>query len=134
IFASSVTANFFAVLGARPSAGRLFDERDGGTPEVTPIVLSHGFWTRHSNRDPGVVGRTLQLDGRPFVVVGVAAEGFQGTRIVAADMWLPISTVAADGPDQSTRLTSRSGGWLTMGARLRPGASLAQAAAELDAI
>src|SRR5947207_2462700 len=134
VFASSVTANFFAVLGARPSAGRLFNDSDGLMPDVTPIVLSHRFWTRHFNRDPRVVGQSLQLDGRPSIVVGIAAEGFQGTRIVAPDVWLPISTLAANASDESARLTNRGASWLTMGARLRAGASLAQAAAELDAM
>src|SRR5206468_3118328 len=55
IFVSSVTANFFAVLGAHPSAGRLFEEGDATTPEGTPLVLSHSFWTRFFNRDRGAV-------------------------------------------------------------------------------
>ncbi|HZF72875.1 MAG TPA: ABC transporter permease, partial [Gemmatimonadaceae bacterium] len=133
IFASSVTVNFFAVLGARPSAGRLFEEGDAEASGFTPVVLSHSFWTRVFNRDPGVVGRTAQLDGRPFVVAGVAAERFQGTRIVAPDVWLPISTVLMN-PTESGTLTDHNGSWLAMGARLRHGTSLAQAAAELDAI
>src|SRR5436309_5702907 len=133
IFVSSVTANFFAVLGAHSSAGRLFEESDATTPEVTPLVLSHSFWTRFFSRDRAVIGRTLQLDGRPFVVVGVAAERFQGIRIVAPDAWLPISTVS-DNPNESATMTNRNASWLAMGARLRREASLAQAAAELDAI
>jgi putative ABC transport system permease protein len=133
VFASQVTANFFTVLRAQAAIGRLFDERDADA-EMTPVVLSHRFWQRQFNLDAAVVGQTLQLDGRPFAVAGVAAEGFQGTRIVAPDVWLPIAAVAGNSPDATARLTSRAGGWLAMGARLKEGASLPQTAAELDAI
>ncbi len=78
LFATFVTSNYFNVLGATPAAGRLFDAGEREEPGAAPVaVLSYRFWTRRFNRDPGIVGRTLTLDRRPFAVVGVAAEGFQ---------------------------------------------------------
>src|SRR4029079_8896008 len=79
IFGSAVTANYFNVLGAVPAVGRLFGPQDGDTPGANPVVvLSHLFWARRFNSDPGIVGTTLILNGLPFTVVGVASEAFNG--------------------------------------------------------
>src|SRR5206468_773579 len=113
--------NYFNVLRAVPSAGRLFGAGDAPPPSKRPdsapagpqrrppagaeraesseasggspiVVLSHRFWSRRFNRDPTIVGRALLLNGQPFSVVGVASEGFRGTRILAPDVWMPIGT------------------------------------------
>ncbi len=127
IFSTFVTGNYFTALGVRPAAGRLFGAVDSEQPDAAPVaVLSHHFWTRRFNADPSVVGQTLRLTGRPFTVVGVAPEGFQGTTVMSADLWLPVAMRSAtkdQGP--STFL---------VGGRLKPGVSLRQAAAEVDAI
>jgi predicted permease len=127
IFGTFVTGNYFTTLGVRPAAGRLFSAVDSEQPGASPIaVLSHGFWMRRFNSDPSVVGQTLQLTGRPFTVVGVASEGFGGTSVAVADLWLPVSmrSVTIDqGPSS-----------LLVGGRLKPGVSVRQAAAEVDAI
>jgi len=130
-FAFEVTTNYFTALRATPSAGRLFDESDGDRGPVA--VVSHRFWTRRFNKDPDIVGRTVRVNGQPFVVAGVASEGFQGTGVVAPDLWLPL-TVTAGASGARSSLTDRSGGWLIMGGRLEPGVLLPQAAAEVDAI
>src|SRR5437899_4331879 len=129
-----VTPNFFSVLGARPAAGRFFTEADGEAPGGTAlVVLSHDFWTRRFNRDPHVIGSTIGLNGRPFTIVGVAAERFQGTRIFAGDVWMPINMIAVTRGDPSI-LTARGAGWLMIGGRLRRGVSIGRASAEVDAI
>src|SRR5258707_84338 len=85
-----VTTNYFVVLGLRPAAGRLFGAADSEEPGAGPIaVLSHRFWIRHFNRDPQIIGRTVQLNRQPFTVVGVAPEGFQGTSVVWPDLGIP---------------------------------------------
>ena len=130
-----VTLNYFDVLGAHPAAGRLFgagdDERRGASPLV---VLSHRFWARRFNSDPAVVGREIQLNGQPFGVTGVATEGFQGTGLVAADVWLPLNMFGSVNAQGDAIFTGRANGWLVMGGRLKPGVSVAAAAAEADAI
>lgn len=77
VFGSIVTANYFAVLGVRPAVGRLFGAGDSDEPGANPLlVLSHRFWTRRFMNDPSALGRTLQINGHPFTVAGVAPEGF----------------------------------------------------------
>src|SRR2546425_1310240 len=136
IYGSLVSANYFSVLGTRPFIGRLFSSNDGEQAGGTPlVVLSHHFWMRRFNGDPSVVGRTLDLNARPFTVVGVAPEGFHGTTVLTADVWVPINMIAEAMPRRSTSLlTSRASVWLAMGARLKPGVSIRQAQAELENI
>jgi predicted permease len=133
IFGDMVTTNYFSVLGTRPHIGRLFAPEDGEQPGGTPLaVLSHPFWTRRFNGDPGVVGQILQLNGRPFTVVGVAPEGFHGTTVLTGDVWVPINMVGELSPRRSASiLNSRESVWLVMGARLKSGVTVRQAQAEI---
>src|SRR5262249_45245876 len=66
--------------------GRAFD-----ADEANAAVLSYHYWTRRFNRDPAIVGQTFRLDEKPFTVIGVASDGFQGTGVRAADIWIPLS-------------------------------------------
>jgi predicted permease len=135
VFGQFVTTNFFTVLGARAAAGRLFSPADGEQPGASPIVvLSDEFWRRRFGADPAVLTRTISLNGRSVDVVGVAPEGFHGTGVLAADVWLPLSMVAAVGSEGEGVFTNRASGWLVMGGRLRPGVSAARAAAEVEAL
>jgi hypothetical protein len=74
-----VSANYFDVLRARPALGRFFlaeeEAAEGGAPVV---VLSHDLWLNRFGSDPGVLGRTLEINRRPYTVVGVAPPGFRG--------------------------------------------------------
>ena len=127
-----VTSSYFRALGARPATGRFFGS-EAERPDSPVVVLGHAFWVRRFNRDPSVVGRTLELNGYPFEVVGVSAEGFRGTKVLVADVWVPTAAVALlKGSDFYS--TFRDRGWLMLGGRLRPGFSVAQASAELDTI
>jgi len=127
--ASLVTPGFLALLGGRPLVGRLFLEEDqargGGV-----VVLDHGFWTRSWGGDPNVVGRQLQLDGEPVVVVGVLDPGFTPPEVITeaqVDVWTLLS------PDESLN-QSRDSRTLGVLARLKAGTSMAAAQAELDAL
>jgi predicted permease len=124
IFGMPVTTNYFTVLGALPAAGRCSRRR-----AIELVVLSHGFWTRRFNKDPAVVGRSLTLNGQPLTVIGVAAEGFQGTGIRAGDVWVPIGAVTGE-----RTLANRGSAWLLVGGRMKVGVTSSQAAAELHAI
>ena len=88
----SVSANYFDLLGARPMLGRAFtpaEERPGSQAQVA--VASHTYWQRHGS-DPGLVGRTVSINGRLFTVVGVAPPGFAGTSpALAPEFWLPLA-------------------------------------------
>jgi predicted permease len=127
IYGEEVSASFFDVLGVAPAAGTFFrtgEERLGVA--LRKVVLAHAFWPRRFQRDPTVVGRSIVLNGDPFTVVGVAAEGFRGTTVLAPDLWLPLTSYARATATES-QFRSRESFWLTMGARLKPGVSVAQA-------
>ena len=124
-----VTGNFFHVLGVSAARGRTLtpaDDEPGGRPA---IVLSHRAWSRHFASDPGVLSRTVLLNGAPFHVVGVMPEGFRGLAAPAApDFWAPLSLLGQfrrnhQEPDESVGLQ--------IVGRLKPGLSRGQALAQL---
>jgi putative ABC transport system permease protein len=131
-----VSAGYFDVLGARPAAGRFFDARDGEqTGEPPLVVLSHRLWAERFASDPRVVGEKLSLNQIPFTVVGVVAPGFQGTTLLAPDLWFPLTMAPQVIPRLGPKiLESRASAWLVMGGRLKPSVTLAQARAELASI
>lgn len=127
VFGTFVTNTYFTVLGVTRAAGRLFGAGDGEGSGASPVVvLSHTFWKRRFNSDPAIVGQTLQINGHPMTVVGVAAERFNGTSVVIADVWIPSS--------MTTALNASGNLNMALGGRLRPGVSFSQAAAEVDTI
>ena len=87
--AADVTANYFAVLGAPPLIGRGFRSDDGapGAPRVAE--LSEPIWRARFGADPGVVGRTFEIDGRPTLVVGVMPA--RAAHTGSAQVWLPLT-------------------------------------------
>lgn len=134
VYGHQVSLEYFPVLGASPAAGRLFSASDTDRPGGnSPVVFSHGFWTRRFNNDPAVIGQTVQLNGEPFIVTGIAPRGFIGTGMVAPDLWVPLTIAPGAAPAESAR-TNRSGGWLMLGGRLKPDVSIEQADDELAAL
>ncbi|HET8772928.1 MAG TPA: ABC transporter permease [Thermoanaerobaculia bacterium] len=133
IFGGLVSNNYFDALGVQPGLGRLFSRNDPAAAGASPfVVLSHRFWARRFHSDPSIVGRKLDLNGRPFTVAGVASEGFQGTTLMTPDLWVPMTMVAEASPRMNAEmLTNRQAVWLLMGGRLKPGVTLQQAQAEL---
>src|SRR5262249_6918618 len=76
VYGDLVSSNYFAVLGTRPTVGRLFAPEDGDTPGASPLVVfSHRFWTRRFNADPAIVGTPVDINGAPFTVIGVGPAG-----------------------------------------------------------
>ena len=130
IFSNTVTPNYFTVLGVSAAAGRLFTAAEGEGPDAGVVVLSYRFWKRRFNADPGIVGQSLWLNSRAFSVVGVTVEAFRGTSVVAPDVWVP----AAAAPWLSPGMVSPSWMQVMIGARLKPGVSLKQAAAEVEVL
>jgi predicted permease len=130
-----VTSNYFDVLGLRPAAGRLFGVTDREKPGASPIaVLSHSFWVRRFDKDPAIVGQTLQLNRQPFVIVGVAPEGFQGMSVAQPDLWVPTSMTAVTAPGTSAGGDAALLLRVMIGGRLKPGIARGESAAEIDAI
>jgi len=122
--ARMVTADYFKVMGVSPFRGRSFietDDQPGGSP-VT--IISYAFWQKQFAGDPGIVGKAITLDDRPYQVIGVMPRGFQeqGTR----PLWL------LAGPQNWKGRDVRIAGSVV--ARLKPGVTMAQARAEMNAI
>jgi len=130
VWAEIVTEDFFSVLGTRPAIGRLFTAADapqGGNPFV---VLSYEAWQRRFQGDPNVIGRSVRINGRAFVVTGVAPRGFKGMRLMSfwPELWVPIGMqhVVQPGVDL---LHGRGGGSLLVVGRLRHGFDIEHAQA-----
>ena len=87
-----VSGNYFDVLGLQPSRGRFFGDEENRVPGAHPVVvLSHDAWRRRFGADPAIVGRTIELNGRTFTVVGVGPPRFAGTSVEhAADFFVPV--------------------------------------------
>jgi predicted permease len=132
--AQLVSGNYFAVLGTRPLLGRLLTDADDVAPGRSAVaVISHALWQSRFGSDPGVVGRTIALNGFPFTVVGVAPVGFHGHFVgFPFEVWVPLSTAAEAAPGED--LAARDSAWLELVGRLAAGVSPAQAQAALDPI
>lgn len=134
VYGEFVSGNFFEVLGVRAQLGRFFKADEAARPGGAPVVvLSDAFWRRQFHRADDVVGRTLRLNGRTLTIVGVAAPDFRGGyNALTFDLFLPATLMPLLQP-ASDELTARKARTYTMLAQLRPGVSLAQVQAELDA-
>ncbi len=123
---AAVTGDLFGLLGVQPLLGRSIspaDDRDGA-PRTA--VLSYGLWRRAFGGDAGVLGRKLDLDGTPHVVIGVMPPGFHFPD-QATQFWLPFEF-----PESA--FADRNDNYLDGIGRLRPGVSLQQAQAEMNVI
>ncbi len=88
VLTARVSANMLRVLGVDPLIGRHFTAHDGA-PSASPVAtLSHGFWQRSFGSDPGIIGRTIKIDGVPHTVVAVMPRGFK--YLSEVDMWVPL--------------------------------------------
>ena len=132
VSANAVESNLFGLLGAQPLHGRGFlPEEDGaGSPRV--VVLSHGFWSTRFGGDPGAIGRTLNLDGEPYEIVGVMPSGFRFPTFGDPNrptVWIPLGVRI----ERLEEPGNAQGDCWVVG-RLQAGVTRAQAKAELDAV
>ena len=114
-----VTADYLRVLGVAPAIGRGFLASDDvkGAPPV--VVMSHKLWTERFASDTSLVGRTIRLNEEPYTVIGVLPGAFDA-RGSDDELWAPLRLT-------TEQLTSNSGRWLRVVARLAPGVTLTQA-------
>lgn len=127
--ARMVLGDFFPLLGMEMASGRTFTAEETEAGAAPLAVLGHGFWQRAFSGDPGVVGRTLLLDGEPFTVVGVLAAG-QGYPRPDVDVYTPMGSRAASLPwnDRDSSFGTRAL------ARLAPTASVASAQEDMNRV
>lgn len=134
VHAAIVTSNYFSVLEVVPAAGRFFtDEEDQAVGAHAVMVLSHRFWQRRFQGDPGIVGQDLRINGQPVRVVGVASPEFRGSSPLAPEAWFPMHMWPVVRPGSNPLGERRAVFMLGIG-RLKPGVSVAQAQADLGAI
>jgi putative ABC transport system permease protein len=124
VFCESVSLHFFDVFKDAPALGRVFAPGEDQVGRDHVAVISHAFWISRYGGDPGIVGRTISLDGEPYTVIGVMPArifDLTGTKI-----WRPL----AFAPENMTRDFHWFGSW----ALLKPGVTLEQARAQMDAL
>ena len=120
------SAGFFEALGVKPILGRTFQRSDERALDQPAAMLTYGGWQRRFGGDPGIVGKTLVLDGLQHTIIGVLPQSFQFGLTQAGDIW------------QSLRLKGwrlrRNAYWLHPVGRLKRGVSLAQAQAGMGTV
>jgi len=129
-----VSANFFPMLGVRPALGRLFSEKEdmpqaAGKTEPPHgdrvVILSHGLWQRRFGGDPGILEKTIHIDGVGHTVIGVMSPGFQFDE-APADVWIPLGLDPA-----KSYIAARFGAFCRTLARLKAGVTPEQAREDL---
>ncbi|HEX5727660.1 MAG TPA: ABC transporter permease [Longimicrobiaceae bacterium] len=132
VSAALVSGTYFTTLGVPAAHGRVFTPAEDSIAGASPVVvLSHRYWQARFAADPGVVGRTLRLNGRTYTVVGVARAGFRGAFPgYAPQLWLPLSETQ---PLAGVPLDD-FGGSVYVAGRLRPDVSLRQAGSDVGVL
>jgi predicted permease len=115
-----VSAGYFALFGAPMAAGRTFTQAEDSPHGGNVVVLSYGLWKSRYGGNPNIVGSNIQLDGQPYTVVGVIGRGF--VTDTPADLWVPY---------QFDLASQDMANYFMVGARLKPGVTIARANAQL---
>jgi macrolide transport system ATP-binding/permease protein len=135
VWACEVSGNYFDMLGVDVGPGRSFRPEEDRVPLQHPVVvLSHGCWQRRFAGDPAIVGRTIDLNGHQFTVLGIAPDGFSGTEVIyRPELWVP-SMMRAWTDTGNRNLDTRDLQNLFATGRLRDGVSAEEAKASLDVL
>ena len=125
-----VTAEFFPLLGARPEFGRTFTQTEDkpGAPAV--VVLSHKFWQNELHSDPAAIGKSLNLGGKLYTILGVMPAEFRFWFGRSEDFYVPLGPQAVD-PELNKRTAHGS---ISILARPKPGVTEQAARAEMEGI
>jgi putative ABC transport system permease protein len=126
IVGARVSANYFEVLGVRPMLGRTFTVEEDAPGNDRVVVLSHRLWTRRFGATADVLGRTVRMNGAAYVVTGVMPASFDLTSD-SEELWTPIAFT----PKQRATHDEH---YLTIYGRLKPGRTVREMQAELDAV
>ncbi|MEO6005533.1 MAG: ABC transporter permease [Opitutus sp.] len=126
--ASNVTPSFFRVLGVNAALGRTFSDEEGVYGKHEVVVLSDNLWRQRFGGDPAVIGRTLRVNTVLHTIVGVMPPGFRYLS-EKTNLWTPMCF-----SDDDRKPDRRHSNNMQMIARLRPGVTIGQAQAQLDAL
>ena len=140
-----VTSNHFTMLGVQPFLGRLLVPADDEPSAPRVVVIAHRMWQREFGADTAIAGKSLTLRGQAYTIAGVAPASFTGVvPLLTPELWLPIRQVeevepagindSVPSPVGKTKLERRGMRWMFVKGRLKPGASVAQANANVAVI
>src|ERR1700722_4488205 len=129
--AERVTASLFPVLGIGPCLGRTFTQKeDENAAPVT--VISYSLWRERFESDPGVLGKTIDLDRRPYTIIGVMPRNFEfpldAGRLSRRDLWVPMSFTPVEKNSEGQNYD------YGLVARLKPGLSFTQSQLDIDRV
>lgn len=122
----NVSASFFSTLGVQPALGRDFSSTDDSLSAEPVVIISDSLWQRQFSSDPGLIGRSITLNNRSYIVVGILPADFQ--FVSRCDLFVPIGPLAGGFVTRSERSN------IQVIARLLPGVSLVQARTDLSNI
>jgi putative ABC transport system permease protein len=125
--------DYFVLLGAKPELGRVYTPQDSVPGFLEPVVISGGFWRSNYGSDPNIIGRKMRLDSDMYTIVGVMPPGFRHpgrTLNTDVDVWVAAGFNALPFPVPAVRSLRMIPGAI---GRLKPGLTVAQAQARLDA-
>src|SRR5262249_50055031 len=130
-----VSGNYYAGLGVQALLGRVITDEDGRRGASSVVVFSHRYWAQRFNSDPAVIGKQINVNNVAFTVIGVTPRGFAGTGEVgsAPEVFVPIATEPQINPGRR-RSVGAGWWWLRLMARLKPGATMEQARAQLGIV
>ncbi|MGA9355395.1 MAG: ABC transporter permease [Terriglobales bacterium] len=133
VAAELVSGNYFDVLGVQPAAGRMFVAADDLVADANPVVvLSFSYWRRRFGNDARIVNDTIEINGHPFTVVGVAPPNFHSVVVGdTPDVFAPMTMEAELLPGRKD-LEDRRSSWLNIVGKLKPGISRGQAEAGIN--
>ena len=123
---AGVTGNFFQALGVQPALGHTFQLENESPGRDQVVVLSYGLWQKRFAGDPGIVNKSITLDDKSFLVIGVMPRDFEFPA--TSELWVPLNF------DGSPGMKQRKAHFLRPIGRLKPGVTLAQAQADTDTI
>src|SRR6266498_515261 len=133
---SLVSGAYYAGLGVPAILGRTLTQEDN-QPAAEPVaVISHRYWQNRFGSDPGVIGKTIQVNKVPTTIIGVTPPGFAGAMQIgeSADISVPLAHHARFQPDRGANRAKPWYWWIRVMGRLAPQATAAQARAGLEPI
>jgi predicted permease len=122
----AVTSGLFPMLGVQPAAGRLIRPEEDNPSALKVALVSDALWRRRFGGDPRLVGESIRLNDERYVVIGILPAGFQFLR-KDTELWIPIAF-------SKQELANRDAHYLTVVGRLKPGVTMPQAQADIDAV
>ncbi len=133
--AEIVSGNYFSVLGVKSAFGRTLLPSDDTVKDGNPVaVLSYKYWVSHLGADPNILNKTVEVNGNPFTVVGVVANGFSSAVWgTTPDVFVPMSMKREITPAWDD-LEDRRAQWLNIIGRLKPGESRSRAEASVNPV